>query len=118
MTQPSPVRYLDPNTLEVIKTETVEEFRAIHGKPEFKRDHEERERLNAQRLTTPATQFSRMVIGDVIRLINLEPDSHIIYQAVIQDKNMADIAKDNEMSHGAVRQTVSRFRRQLRERVG
>ena len=115
MTESSDVRFLDPKTLEVIHTETMEEFRAKRGKPDFRRDPEEINMVKDNLISVPPNQEHRVIVTDAIRIISKlpEPSRTIVYEALVEQYPMENVAANAKLSYGAVRQIVSRFRKKL-----
>ena len=113
----SDVRFLNPKTLEVEHTETMEEFRAKRGRPEFRRDPDILNRVSDTLLVVQPNQEHRVGVTDAIRSINKlsEPVRTIIYDSLVLGVRMAEVGKQNNISYGAVRQIVSRFRKELHE---
>jgi DNA-directed RNA polymerase specialized sigma24 family protein len=115
MPESSDVRFLNPKTLEVMSTETMAEFRAKRGSLDFRRDPEDVNMVKDNLLTVPANQEHRIIVTDVIRIMNKlpEPSRTIVYEALVEQRGMEEAAERADLSYGAVRQIVSRFRKKL-----
>jgi DNA-directed RNA polymerase specialized sigma24 family protein len=118
--KPSDVRFLDPVTLEVIHTETVEEFREKRGKPEFRREEAVFDTVGPHLLTVPPAQTNYVMADDAIKFINKQPEPtrSILYDTLVIQHSMEGVAKKYDVSYPAVRQICSRFRKTLKEMMG
>lgn len=112
--KPSDIRYISPDTGEVIAVETVEEFRIRMGPAKFKEftfTGVTEERI-VKEIPINENQYYRTLFYEMVTFISAQDKSvqKILKSVFVDSLSMEEAAKEHDISYDNARQMVARFR--------
>lgn len=120
---PSEVRYLDPETLKVISTETAEAFRERVGRVEDTAEHvfiEMVEEHKVREAPVKENQLYFAMLNDAVDHMKEydKPVRDILHGIFVEGLTISEAAVTYDKSAGYVRLMIHRFRQTAKERFG
>lgn len=118
--KPSDIRYISPDTGEVVSVETVEEFRIRMGPAKFKEftfTGVTEERI-VREIPINENQYYRTLFYEMVTFISAQDKGvqKILKSVFVDSLSMERAAKEHNISYENTRQMISRFRTAARNK--